>query len=526
MITREYRCDDGTPFPVRFATEADAAATWRLSREHGRDPRTPLGDALERIGVAGSRRAYEEVGMMLPPSFGDIPEASGFAYYPDTPPTAELQAATVAGCARLLEQHGSALGIWHERCLPSAKQAWADIEAADGSIPLGRLAELQCYGLQMTMLPAYVCGNDLDLLARAIGGLFGDASRLVAHELAQGYDNVTLLADQHLWELGRLAADDAAARAALSGDHVSAAMTTLRASGAAPSFIEAVDGFLAHFGLRAEGWDIACPTWNEQAEGFWAQVAQMAAPSTPEPASAVAAAAARREALVAEIEARLGDDDDSLARFRRRVARVESYVAVREERALWQVALVGALRHAALRRGDALAADGVLDDASDVLFLTPEELESSTSGDLGRVAAERRAAHEQRCRWVPPPVIGGDVPAIAPSAAPADGVLRGIAASRGIATGTARVIVDLEDADRLEPGDVLVCVMTSPPWTALFGIASAVVVDTGDIGSHPAIAAREYGIPCVLGVDVATRAIADGATVTVDGAAGTVTVVG
>jgi pyruvate,water dikinase len=247
----------------------------------------------------------------------------------------------------------------------------------------------------------------------------------------------------------------------------------------------------------------------------------MASDAAPEPAQAIAKAAARRQALVAEIEARLAGDEQALGRFQRRLARIEPYVAVREERALWQVGSVGALRHAVLRRGRGLVAAGVIDDPEDVLFLVPDEIDAP-SGDLRTTVAERRSQHAHRCRLDPPAIVGGSAPRIAAPPRADDGVLRGAAASRGVVTGRARVIVDLEDADRLEPGDVLVCVMTSPPWTPLFGIAAAVVADSGDIGSHPAIAAREYGIPCVLGVRVATRSIPDGAFVTVDGAAGTV----
>ncbi len=79
-------------------------------------------------------------------------------------------------------------------------------------------------------------------------------------------------------------------------------------------------------------------------------------------------------------------------------------------------------------------------------------------------------------------------------------------------------------AHDLESGDVLVCVMTSPAWTPLFAVAGAIVTDTGGILSHPAIAAREYGIPAVVGAKRATAAIPDGALVTVDGTAGTVTI--
>ena len=95
---------------------------------------------------------------------------------------------------------------------------------------------------------------------------------------------------------------------------------------------------------------------------------------------------------------------------------------------------------------------------------------------------------------------------------------------RGVVTGRARVLRDLADGDQLQSGEVLVCVTTAPPWTPLFAIAGAVVTDTGGVLSHSAICAREYGVPCVVGTQVATRVIPDGATVTVDGAAGIVRV--
>jgi phosphohistidine swiveling domain-containing protein len=56
----------------------------------------------------------------------------------------------------------------------------------------------------------------------------------------------------------------------------------------------------------------------------------------------------------------------------------------------------------------------------------------------------------------------------------------------------------------------------------LFAIAAAVVTDTGGVMSHSAICAREFGIPCVVGTQVGTNVIPDGATVRVDGTTGRV----
>ena len=75
----------------------------------------------------------------------------------------------------------------------------------------------------------------------------------------------------------------------------------------------------------------------------------------------------------------------------------------------------------------------------------------------------------------------------------------------------------------MRPGDVLVAVTTTPAWTPLFAMASAVITDIGGPLSHSSIVAREYGIPAVMATGVATRQIQTGQVITVDGSAGTVT---
>jgi pyruvate,water dikinase len=102
-------------------------------------------------------------------------------------------------------------------------------------------------------------------------------------------------------------------------------------------------------------------------------------------------------------------------------------------------------------------------------------------------------------------------------------VLTGIAGCPGVATGRARVILDPSDPTALEPGDILVAPLTDPAWTPLFVPAAAVVVDVGAQITHAVIVSRELGIPCVVSVTGATKTIPDGAMITVDGTAGTVT---
>ena len=105
-----------------------------------------------------------------------------------------------------------------------------------------------------------------------------------------------------------------------------------------------------------------------------------------------------------------------------------------------------------------------------------------------------------------------------------EGEIAGIAGSPGRHRGPARVIHEEGEFGRLGRGDVLVCPITSPAWSVLFGQAGAIVTDGGGLLAHAAVIAREYGIPAVLATHDGTRRIRDGETVTVDGTAGIVRV--
>jgi phosphohistidine swiveling domain-containing protein len=94
--------------------------------------------------------------------------------------------------------------------------------------------------------------------------------------------------------------------------------------------------------------------------------------------------------------------------------------------------------------------------------------------------------------------------------------LVGIAASRGVAHGTARVANSAQEAAQVEPGAILVCPFTDPGWTPVLARVGGVVTETGGLLSHAAVICREFGIPAVLGVPMATARIPDGTRIAVD----------
>ncbi|MFA7253057.1 MAG: phosphoenolpyruvate synthase [Patescibacteria group bacterium] len=101
-------------------------------------------------------------------------------------------------------------------------------------------------------------------------------------------------------------------------------------------------------------------------------------------------------------------------------------------------------------------------------------------------------------------------------------LLKGAAASLGMASGPVKIIHKPTEIDKIQQGDVLVTEMTTPDFVPAMRKATAIVTDTGGRTCHAAIVSRELGIPCVVGTGTATHKLANGQVITVDGASGMV----
>ncbi len=101
-------------------------------------------------------------------------------------------------------------------------------------------------------------------------------------------------------------------------------------------------------------------------------------------------------------------------------------------------------------------------------------------------------------------------------------LVRGFGASPGIAGGIARILRSAEEMDRIKAGEVLVTTMTTPDMVPAMSRASAIVTDEGGMTCHAAIVSRELGVPCIVGTRDATKKIAEGSEITVDGKTGSV----
>lgn len=193
--------------------------------------------------------------------------------------------------------------------------------------------------------------------------------------------------------------------------------------------------------------------------------------------------------------------------------------------------------------GARLVANGVLDEPDDVVFLRYNELRvvlaDPAALDARRIVRGRRQEREASYGLHPrdwigtatvsqlafPYLVNWGYPDRFYRTAPASPEkVQGIPGSPGVVEGVARVVRTVDDFDDVGEGEVLVCQMTNPAWVVLFTRISALVTDTGGTTSHPAVLAREFGIPAVVGTSVATQRIANGDRVRVDGSNGMVEV--
>ncbi|CQR55981.1 phosphoenolpyruvate synthase [Paenibacillus riograndensis] len=181
-------------------------------------------------------------------------------------------------------------------------------------------------------------------------------------------------------------------------------------------------------------------------------------------------------------------------------------------------------KQALLKEAARLVQAGVIHEKEDIYHLSFEELhEAVRTHKLDyQIISKRKEEYKLYDKLTPPRVITSDGEIIAGEYKrenlPA-GAIVGLAVSSGVIEGRARVIVNMEAAD-LEEGDILVTTFTDPSWTPLFVSIKGLVTEVGGLMTHGAVIAREYGLPAVVGVENATRLIADGQRIRVNGTEG------
>lgn len=508
-------------FQPNFAKPEDAESSWAFDPMH-------FASALPRLSQEFYRTANAE-------AFGlESLFVNGYLFTKDfapPPPTQEV-----------LER--GVVNIWTEEFVPRIEQFCASIRSRDyesmsatelaASIP-GIMTEAG-KTFEYTMIVVFpFMGPTLGLVEFAEQALGPDGPMLIASML-QSHANETASAGEGMNDLVELAAKHPAVAAALREER----FDDLRDVPGGTDFLAALQAYLDTYGWRADDWGaVHKPTWAESPRIPLGLLAVYLRDPDRSPGAGLQRSAELRAAAEASFATRL--DADARGQLQAMLDVARPHVMMSEGRARWQLTIVGSTRIPILALGRKLQAAGALDDPNDAFFLHSAELQAAAArptAQTKQLVRERKAEVAAQEALTPPPFVGA---AVDLSGAPPEAqavfrrffgigtplsqdpsVVAGIAASPGVARGRARVIRQLDESGSFEPGDVLVCTLTAPPWTPLFAIAAAVVTDTGGILSHSAICAREFAIPCVTGTNVGTAVIPDGAVITVDGSLGTV----
>ncbi|HKP57024.1 MAG TPA: PEP/pyruvate-binding domain-containing protein [Polyangiales bacterium] len=175
----------------------------------------------------------------------------------------------------------------------------------------------------------------------------------------------------------------------------------------------------------------------------------------------------------------------------------------------------------------AIREPGIGEDAA--FFLTLSELHGYLRGELRTVRPLlqlRRSGYERDRSLPDPPDTFVDYPPPVAQLGRSASVLEGLAASSGQVQGRARVLTSTTDISAFEPGEILVVPAADVGWSPLFLAAAGLATDLGGPLSHACVVAREYGLPAVVNLRVATRAIKTGDRVLLDGDSGRLQVLG
>jgi pyruvate,water dikinase len=380
-----------------------------------------------------------------------------------------------------------------------------------------------------------------------------DEQRMVS--MLSGFDSMPARTDAELWALAVAARREGLDRVLLDTP-VEDLRAVLSKMPEARGWLERFDQFLVTYGNRisAAHLDVIFRTWREdpspvfdtirsyfrRMDDGWDHAQQREIVNRN-----------RAESILAVEQQLL---PDTLPEFRRLLAVGQKVYAYQEDHGFYiDQGSTAALHVTLMACGRRLQRVGLLERADDVFFLTYAELHEVLS-DLARdeeVAVYHHRALvpalvlERKEQWskvseLEAPLTLGAVPKTMtdPIAIKVFGIideilhpkgekdirlkLEGFAASPGVVEGPAKVVMHFEDFPNVQSGDILVCPYTGTAWTPLFLKIAGVVTDTGGMLTHAAIAAREYGIPAVVGTWNATTSVRNGDIVRVNGATGAV----
>ncbi|KAK8739029.1 hypothetical protein OTU49_003798, partial [Cherax quadricarinatus] len=196
------------------------------------------------------------------------------------------------------------------------------------------------------------------------------------------------------------------------------------------------------------------------------------------------------------------------------------------------VKVLDGFRRAYRKLGDLLVGEGRLPSPDLVFFLSHYDLGHLVQQPAPALLAKAMRRRRLHCHLdnlkFPEISIGIPQPvsALTPNEIKMKGsgqVIVGTPVCHGVVTAPARVVTSLHEATEIQNGDILVTVSTDVGWTPYFPLLAGVITEIGGLISHGAVVAREYGLPCIVGVQHATQVLHSGENILMNATRGTIT---
>lgn len=178
------------------------------------------------------------------------------------------------------------------------------------------------------------------------------------------------------------------------------------------------------------------------------------------------------------------------------------------------------------RLSNLLVAANLLTDTDLIYFLTHSEIGKLIDGDatLPTIAIKRRKAHAIQEGLSFDDIYIGKPTAGVFNVEQNDGVMKGVPVSNGECEGIVRVVYSIDDANKLQKGEIMVARFTDIGWTPYYSIINGMITEIGSSLSHGAVVAREYGLPAIVNLKGATKLLKNGDRIKMDASKGTVIV--
>ena len=481
------------------------------------------------------------MGVRMP---GASPEAIDQAYFdarPDVPVyTAEPWHESERHAAKLGETMGIVLGC--DFYQPIEDQKTETIALRDGRPDLSAASNDELVARARRVQPMLIALFDSHVWA-SLGASFGPGIVTAAcAELGRAADAVLLLSSIGGVDSAEIAVDLwAMSRSIRSSDSLTAAfdagIADVATAIAGSDLAGQIEAFVRNHGSRGpDEWDAGADSYETNPGLIYAQLDAMRQQGDhADPTAASARNHVERERIANEVRDALAGNDEALGMFGVGLHSADVWQAARERCKTNNIRGLHEVRMCFDELGRRMTAAGYLVHAKQIYMLLDDEVEAFVDDPavFSDTLATREVDFAELATLEPPFIVDKVCPPLSSWVRRADltvepvsagDVLAGAACAPGIVSGVARVLTRPDDPSALEPGDILITDHTDPSWTPLFLVAGGVITNVGSFGSHASIVSRELGIPCVASIADATRRIPDGATITIDGSTGRVTI--